>query len=143
MMDASILEKALAMALQAHRGQKDKSGLPYVFHPIRMMLQLTTLEEQTVALLHDVLEDSPFTAEDLRKEGFSSVVIEAVKALTREKDEPYLEYIRRVKQNQLARIVKLADIKENLNANRLTNLSEKDCQRLERYLKAREILLAP
>jgi (p)ppGpp synthase/HD superfamily hydrolase len=143
MMDASILEKALAMALQAHRGQKDKSGLPYVFHPIRMMLQLTTLEEQTVALLHDVLEDSPFTAEDLRKEGFSSVVIEAVKALTREKDEPYLEYIRRVKQNRLARVVKLADIKENLNANRLTNLSEKDCQRLERYLKAREILLAP
>ncbi len=142
-MEVSILEKALALAFRAHQGQKDKSGFPYVFHPLRMMLQLTTLEEQTVALLHDVLEDSSITAEELRKEGFSPAVIEAVEALTRKKDEPYLEYIRRVKQNPLARVVKLADIRENLNANRLAELSENDCRRLERYLRARKILLAP
>lgn len=141
-MDYSDLEKALALAVKAHRGQRDKSGFPYIFHPVRVMLRLKNLEAQIVALLHDILEDSAISATDLQQAGFSPTVIEAVSCLTKKEGEDYFEYISRVKGNHLARAVKLADIEDNLDANRLSDLSETDCKRMARYLKAKKILSA-
>jgi len=137
---ASDLEKALAIALKAHKGQVDKSGQPYILHPIRMMIQLQETKAKVVALLHDVIEDSDITPNKLRREGFDSEIIEAVVCLTKKTKEDYIEYIWRVKKNHLARIVKLADLKDNLDASRLKHILPEDCQRMERYLKAIELL---
>ena len=139
-MQASELEKALSLALKAHQGQKDKSGQPYILHPVRVMLQFQEAEARIVALLHDVLEDSDISIDELQQAGFGTKIIEAVRCLTRKPNEEYLDYIRRIKENPLARKVKLADLKDNLDVNRLEELQAKDCRRLERYLQAKKIL---
>ena len=140
MQHASDLEKALAIALKAHKGQIDKSGQPYILHPIRVMMQLEEAKAKVVALLHDVVEDSDITLNDLREEGFDSEIIETVACLTKDAHEDYTDYILRIKHNRLARLVKLADLQDNLNANRLQTLQPNDCLRMERYLKAKKIL---
>ncbi len=139
-MQASELEKALSLALKAHQGQKDKSGQPYILHPVRVMLRFQETEARIVALLHDVLEDSDISIDELQHAGFGTKIIEAVRCLTRKPNEEYLDYIRRIKENPLARKVKLADLKDNLDVNRLEELQAKDCRRLERYLQAKKIL---
>ncbi len=134
------LEKALSIALKAHCGQKDKNGFPYVFHPIRVMLSLNDPVAQIVALLHDVAEDSDISVEYLQKAGFDAQIVEAVGCLTKGENEDYFDYIKRVKQNPLARTVKLADLQDNLNLNRLNVIDENDFKRFKKYLKAKEIL---
>ena len=140
-MEPSHLEKALALALQAHQGQTDKSGLPYILHPIRLMMRVEDSQAKVVALLHDVLEDSDMTENDLKNAGFDKQIIEAVVCLTKTPSTDYMEYIRRIKKNSLATQVKLVDLEDNLNANRLKEIEQKDCERMARYLQARKILL--
>jgi len=113
------LEKALLLAIQAHHGQKDKAGKPYILHPLRVMLQLTTLEEQQTAILHDVIEDSSITITKLEQSGFSIKVIPAVNFLTRKKNQSYEKYIDLLKKNPLARKVKLGDLQDNMDLSRI------------------------
>ncbi len=135
------LEKAIQIALKAHEKQVDKAGKTYILHPLRLMVQMPTEELQIIAVLHDVVEDSKYIFEDLEKEGFSAEVIEALKALTKQKDEQYDDFIKRVKGNPLAVQVKLADLKDNSNLDRLQNPTEIDLERVEKYKKAIKFLL--
>ena len=136
------LERALALAAAAHAGQKDKAKQPYILHPIRVMLNVRTEQERMAALLHDVVEDSDTTFEDLRREGFPEDVIEAVRALTRQDGESREAAARRAVTNPIARAVKLADVADNMDLGRIPNPTEADFERLEEYKRVREILLA-
>ena len=137
------LERAIAIAAEAHAGQKDHARAPYILHPIRLMIQMDSEEAMMVAVLHDVVEDSVWTLDDLRKEGFSIEVLNAVDCLTHrdEEGEDYWDYIQRAKSDPIAIKVKLADLEDNLNPDRLNEVTEKDEKRFDRYRKAQEILL--
>ena len=135
-----MLEKAMILAANAHMDQLDKGGNPYILHPVRVMLGCKTLDEKIVAMLHDTLEDSDLTAEDLLNEGFSTNIVDAVVCLTRDKNEDYMEHIQQVAKNPLATAVKLSDLADNMDLNRLPGLTPKDFQRLERYLRAKLVL---
>lgn len=135
-----MLEKAIILAAKAHMGQLDKGGNPYILHPVRVMLGCKSLDEKIVAVLHDTLENSPLTAEELIKEGFSETIVDAVVCLTRESGGDYMEYIQRVAKNPLATAVKLSDLADNMDLKRLPGLTPRDFQRLERYLRAQIIL---
>ncbi len=137
-----ILERALALAAQAHEGQTDKAGEPYILHPIRVMLNVRTDEERTVALLHDVVEDTRITFQDLRREGFSEAVIEAVRALTKYEGESREAAAQRAVANPIARNVKLADVSDNMDLSRIPHPTEADFSRLKEYERVKEILLA-
>lgn len=126
--------------MSGYRGKRDKAGQAYVLHPLRLMAKMHDEFSQVVSLLHDVIEDSDVTAEDLREDGFPEVVIEAVVALTRQAGESYMAFIERLKPNELARKVKLADIEDNLNVLRLVELNEQDLRR--KYHKAWHYLQA-
>lgn len=130
-----LLEKAIALAARAHSGQVDKSGRPYVLHPLRLMLMMETEEEMITAVLHDVVEDTPVDFDALVELGLSQPVIDALRLLTRdEAATPYAQYIEAIKANPLARRVKLADLAHNLDVRRLpTPLTAKDWGRLEKY----------
>ncbi|WP_338869845.1 HD domain-containing protein [Myxococcus stipitatus] len=130
------LEDAIALAVEAHRGQRDKAGQPYVLHPLRLMLKLETEEERTVAVLHDVVEDTPWTLERLRERGYPEPVLRALEGLTRRKDESYEAFIERLRPDALARRVKLADLEDNMDVRRLTAVTAKDTERLARYRAA-------
>lgn len=114
-----MLNKALDIAYKAHLGQTDKAGAPYILHPMRVAMHCKTEEEKTVALLHDVMEDTPVTFEDLKTEGFSDEVLAALKCITKTKDEAYEAFIRRVATNPLATKVKIQDLKDNMDVSRL------------------------
>lgn len=131
--DMSTLERAIEIAARAHKGQVDKSGAPYILHPLRLMLRMLTLSGMMVAVLHDVIEDSEMTAEGLRAEGFSEEIIDAVSAVTRRQDETYEAFIQRAAANPLAAGVKLADLEDNMDLLRLEELGDRDLQRLARY----------
>jgi (p)ppGpp synthase/HD superfamily hydrolase len=133
----STLERAIAIAAGAHVGQVDRAGQPYILHPLRVMLRMTSEAERIVAVLHDVVEDSDVTLELLRSEGFASEIISAVDALTKRKGESRLEAACRAKQNSIARIVKLADNTENMDLSRIAEPTERDFARLEEYKKVR------
>lgn len=130
------LEETLELALKAHRGQRDKSGAPYILHPLRLMLKMHTDEERIVALLHDVVEDSPYTLDNLREMGYPDVVLNAVDCLTKHNGEAYMVAMQRIKPNALARRVKLADLEDNMDIRRLPNITEKDLDRLKHYRAA-------
>ncbi len=132
----ALLERAVQIAVKAHAGQWDRGGLPYILHPLRLMLQMSSPAAMMVAVLHDVVEDSAWTLESLRKEGFPEEVIAAVDALTHRAGETYDDYLQRVKQNPLAVVVKLRDLEDNSNILRLQALEEKDCRRLQQYHRA-------
>lgn len=133
----SSLEKALEIAFVAHIGQKDKSGADYIMHPIRVMERGETEIEKICGILHDVVEDSDLTFEDLKKEGFSNDVISVLKCLTKvSEDEDYDNFIDRVIQNPVATKVKLNDLLDNMDITRLKELTEGDMKRLNKYLKA-------
>jgi len=138
----ALIEIALERALSAYRGKRDKAGQAYVLHPLRLMAKMHDEISQVVSLLHDVIEDSDVTAEDLRADGFPEIVIEAVVALTRQAGESYMAFIERLKPNELARKVKLADIEDNLNVLRLVELNEQDLWRVQKYHKAWHYLQA-
>ena len=132
-----MLEKAILIAAQAHLDQKDKVGRPYILHPLRMMLRFKSEKEMIVAVLHDVVEDSPdWDFERLRGEGFSEEIVEAVDHLTRREEETYDEFVERSSRHPLARRVKLADLEDNMDLTRLKKLSGQNQARLARYHKA-------
>lgn len=112
-------KKAMRLCYDAHKNQVDKSGIPYIFHPIHLAEQMQNEETTIVALLHDVVEDSSYTFEDLESMGFSERILTAVKLLTREPGVPYMEYIAKIKENPIARTVKLADLAHNSDLSRL------------------------
>ena len=120
-------------------GQEDKFGMPYIFHPVHLAEQMDSEDECIVALLHDVVEDTDVTMEDLEKE-FSSEVIEALKLLTHDKSVPYEEYVLDLKDNPIARKVKLADLNHNSDVTRLINITEKDIERNKKYENAIKLL---
>ncbi len=130
------LEEAIILAANAHRGQKDKAGAPYILHPLRLMMQMKSETERIVAVLHDLIEDTACSLEELSKAGYSQEILDALDCLTRRHDETYSAFIDRVKENPLAVKVKLADLEDNLNIKRFKNIAEKDLLRLNRYLKA-------
>jgi (p)ppGpp synthase/HD superfamily hydrolase len=132
----ATLERAIAIASEAHQGQLDKAGQPYVLHPLRMMQRLSGEQAQIVAVLHDVVEDTPWSLAQLRAEGFSEALLAAVDALTRREAESYEEFIERLLPNPLARQVKLADLEDNMDLRRIAELGEKDWERLQRYHRA-------
>ena len=132
----STLEDAIALAVDAHRGQLDKAGQPYILHPLRVMLRLESEVEKVVGVLHNFLEDTRYTPEQLRKQGYSDEVLGALDCLTRREGETYEAFVQRIKPNPLARRVKLADLADNMDVTRLTTLGKEDLDRLNRYHKA-------
>jgi (p)ppGpp synthase/HD superfamily hydrolase len=135
-----MLQKALIMAIKAHEGQLDKGGLPYINHPVYLALQFNNPVEQSVALLHDVLEDSNLYTYDDIKNNISSEVADAVLCLTKKKHEEYFKYLDRVKTNVIATNVKIKDLSHNMDLSRLSSISEKDYKRIDKYKKALAIL---
>lgn len=132
--------RLLAHGYEAHRDQTDKSGIPYVFHPIHVAEQMTDETTTVVALLHDVVEDTDYTLDDLRAMGFGEEAIDALALLTHREHVPYLQYVSQIKDNRIARAVKLADLRHNSDTSRLVELDEKAMARLEKYKAAIEIL---
>ena len=139
MVYTSQTKKAMIIAFNAHLNQIDKSGVPYIYHPIHVAEQMDTEEECIVALLHDVVEDTDITFADLEKE-FSPSVIEALKLLTRDKTVDYMEYVEKVKTNPIARKVKLVDLMHNSDESRLNAVTLKDEERHKKYIKAISII---
>ena len=142
LMYTPLTKKALAICFDAHKNQCDKGGLPYVFHPFHLAEQMETELEVCTALLHDVVEDSHYTFEDLRREGFPQPVLEALRLMTRDPYMHYLDYVVQLRRNPIARRVKLADLRHNSDLNRLVAVGPKDKRRLLRYRMALAILAA-
>lgn len=140
-MNNNLLEKALVIATKAHEGQKDKTGSPYILHPIRVSNRCLTDEEKIVALLHDVIEDTNVSASDLLASGFPRNIVEAVLSVTRNEGESYEDFVIRSKQNPIGRQVKLHDLEDNMDITRLRQLTEKDLERLNKYLTAYRVLI--
>ena len=135
-----LYDKALLIAKRAHAGQKDKAGQDYILHPIRVAERCDDPLAKIVALLHDTIEDSNVTADYLRKEGFREEIVEAVLAVTRREGEDYDDYVRRAAQNELSRMVKRADLEDNMDIRRLPELTNHDVERLRKYLRAWQYL---
>ena len=131
---------ALKLCFAAHKDQQDKSGMPYVFHPFHLAEQMQTEETTIVALLHDVVEDTDYTLEDLAAMGFDPVVIEALTLLTHDENVSYMDYVQTIKDNPVAKAVKLADLQHNSDLSRLDTVDEKALARREKYLKALALL---
>lgn len=131
-----MLEKAILIAVAAHKGQVDKGGNPYILHPLSLMLSMKKETEKICAVLHDVIEDTNITLEYLRNEGFSKEVLLALDALTKKENESYDEFIDRIIDNTIACHVKLADLNHNMDLSRIKNPSNKDYERIEKYLRA-------
>ena len=137
-------KKAIRLCFRAHDGQVDKSGLPYAHHPLHLAEQMDDEDSTVAALLHDVVEDTQYTFEDLEAMGFSAAVIGALRLLTHDERVPYLDYVRDIRENPIARKVKLADLAHNSDLTRLDHEpTSMDLQRLEKYRKAIAILNSP
>jgi (p)ppGpp synthase/HD superfamily hydrolase len=133
----SPLERAIRIAVDAHAGQTDKAGAPYVLHPLRMMLRMTSDDERIVAVLHDVCEDCPdWTFDRLRAEGIPDHLIEALQSVTKRDGEDYESFVRRAAANPIGRRVKLADLHDNCDLSRIATPSERDFARIEKYRRA-------
>lgn len=133
-------KKALKLCFEAHKRQEDKGGMPYVFHPFHLAEQMKTEETVIAALLHDVAEDTAYTVGDLRKMGFSDAVCDALALLDHDKSVPYMEYVCAIKENPIAKAVKLADLRHNSDLSRLDAVDEKALARREKYLQAIKLL---
>ena len=131
---------ALKLCFQAHKDQLDKSGMPYVFHPFHLAEQMETEETTIVALLHDLIEDTDYTIEDLINMGFNKAITDAVSLMTHADNVDYMDYICMIKENPIAKAVKLADLKHNSDLTRLDSIDEKALTRREKYLKAMALL---
>ena len=140
MIYTELTKKALKLCYAAHRDQVDKSGMPYVFHPFHLAEQMEDEVTAAVALLHDVVEDSSYTLRDLETMGFPPQVLEAVGMMTHDPAVPYLEYAAKLKDNPVARTVKLADLRHNSDLSRLDTVDEKALRRVEKYKQAIRIL---
>lgn len=133
-------KKAMTICFDAHKEQKDKSGLPYVFHPFHLAEQMTDENTTVVALLHDVVEDTNVTLEQLRQEGFGEEILAAITLMTHEDGVDYMDYVAKIKENPIARVVKLADLRHNSDLSRLDTVDEKALKRREQYLEALALL---
>ena len=140
MIYTELSKKAMLIAYHAHRDHVDKGGMPYIFHPLHLAEQMDTEYSVITALLHDVIEDSDISLEDLKAEGFPEPILEAHSLLTHEKQVPYLEYVQRLKGNELARKIKLADLTHNSDVSRLSVQDDSSRQRFEKYQRAIALL---
>ncbi len=138
----ATLERALELALSAHKGQRDKAGAPYILHPLRLMMRLEEEEEEAriAAVLHDVVEDTPITLEYLRQEGFSETILETLALLTHGPELSYDAYIARLKDHPLARHIKRLDLEDNMDMRRIREPGERDFRRMARYRRVWEML---
>ena len=140
MIYTNLTKKALKLCFEAHRDQVDKTGMPYVYHPFYIAEQMTDELSTVCALLHDVIEDTEYTFDDLSKMGFPKEVIEVLTLLTHDESVPYMDYIKNLSVNQPARQVKLADLRHNSDLTRLDEIDSYSLKRNEKYLLAIEFL---
>ncbi len=130
------LEDAINLAIQAHKGHVDKTGQPYIMHVLRVMFRMESERDMIIGVLHDLIEDTPYTVEDLRKMGYPEDILEALDSLSKRENEAYEEYISRVMKNPAAVPIKKADLDDHMDIHRFPYLTEKDIKRLRRYMKA-------
>jgi len=140
MIYTAMTKKAMKLAYEAHQGQTDKNGMPYIFHPAHLAEQMTDENTTVCALLHDVVEDTPYTLADLQAMGFPSEVIDALTLLTHDKSVPYMDYVRKIKTNRIASAVKLADLRHNSDLSRLDTVDDDALKRIKKYKQAMSIL---
>ena len=140
MIYTELTKKALKLCFQAHKDQVDKSGMPYVFHPFHLAEQMRDEDTTIVALLHDVVEDTDYTLSDLQEMGFPAQVCDAISMMTHDPAIPYLDYVTMLRNNTIARAVKLADLRHNSDLTRLDVVDDKALRRVEKYRKAIAIL---
>ena len=140
MLYTELTKKAMQICFEAHRDLADKGGMPYVFHPFHLAEQMETEDETCAALLHDVVEDTGWTHEQLAARGFSPAVMEALELLTHDERIPYLDYVEALSGNRIAARVKLADLRHNSMPGRLAAIGERERERMRKYLSAQEIL---
>ena len=140
MIYTNLTKKAMKLCFDAHKEQVDKSGMPYVFHPFHLAEQMTDEVTTVVALLHDIVEDTNTTFEDLEKYGFGEDIITALKLLTHNDDTPYMDYVAEIKTSKTATVVKLAELRHNSDLTRLDVIDEKALKRKEKYEKAIKLL---
>lgn len=140
MLYTKLTKKAMKIAYQAHQGQTDKTGLPYIYHPIHLAEQMQDEATTCVALLHDVVEDTDITIEQLGQEGFPQEVLEAIQLMTHAPEVPYMDYVREIKKNPIASAVKLADLRHNSDMSRLDVVDDKAIARVEKYHRAIDLL---
>jgi (p)ppGpp synthase/HD superfamily hydrolase len=141
MIESNLLERAVAIAIEGHKGQVDKYGAPYILHVLRVMLAGTTDEEKIVGVLHDIVEDTNWTTKDLLAEGFPDYMVDAIDSVSKRENEEYEDFVQRTKKNSLAVRVKLNDLRDNMDLRRVSKLSEEDMPRLNKYIKAYHELL--
>ena len=135
-----VFEIALRIAVEAHMGQRDKNGMPYILHPLAVASKVDGLELKTIAILHDTIEDTDVTAEYLRSEGFPEDVIRAVLSVTKQEGDNYKDFVCRAAENVIGREVKIADLEDNMDIRRLKTISDDDVERLRKYLGAWQYL---
>ncbi len=135
-----VTKKAMKLCFEAHKNQEDKSGMPYIIHPLVLATGMDDEISVTAALLHDVVEDTNITFNDLREMGFPEEVIEVLTLLTHEDGVPYMDYVAKIKTNETAKKVKLADLRHNSDLSRLDEITPKALERQQKYLKAIEFL---
>ena len=140
MLYTPLTKKAMRIAFAAHKEQTDKNGMPYIYHPVHLAEQMTDESTVCVALLHDVIEDTDMTLEQLQAEGFTPEIIAALRLMTHDESVPYMDYVAQIKTNPIAAAVKLADLKHNSDLTRLDHVDEYALARAEKYKKAIAIL---
>ena len=140
MLYTKLTKAALKISFAAHKNQTDKSGMPYVYHPFHLAEQMDDEYSVCVALLHDVVEDTDMTLDELRADGFPPEVVEAVALMTHPEGMPYMDYVRRIKTNPLAAKVKLADLRHNSDLSRLDEINDRALERAEKYARAIRLL---
>ena len=141
MIYTEMTKKAIKLVIEKHKDQVDKAGLPYYLHPIHVAESMDDEISCTCALLHDVIEDTSMTLEDLKEKGFSDEVLDVLSLLTHDDDVPYMEYIEKIKTNPIATKVKLSDLAHNMDLSRIDNVTDEDLDRIEKYKKAKELLI--
>lgn len=132
----STIDKALKIAIEAHFEEKDRYGAPFILHPLRMMMRVEGDEEKIVCALHDVVEKTSTSLADLKREGFSKEILEAVDCLTKRENESYEDYIERVAPNEIARTVKLVDLEDNMDLTRAEKLNDAESKKMQQRLRA-------
>lgn len=136
-------DEALNLVASNFRGVRDKSGAPYVLHCLRVMAGVDSMEAKIVAVMHDLVEDTPVTIDDLRQRGFAETVLKAVELVTHHESDSYADYVVQIKANAIAREVKLADLRDNLNPERALlrgDRTDRDAARLQKYLLSYQFL---
>ena len=137
---SELFDHALRIAIKAHEGQKDKSGREYIMHPIRVSERCSDIRAKIVALLHDTIEDTGITVDYLREQGFHEDITNGILSVTKRDGESYEDFVRRASKNEIGRIVKKADLEDNMDIRRLREITDKDVERLRKYLKAWQFL---